>query len=254
MLSQTKLKELLEYNPKTGIFIWKVRQKQSKIIVGSVAGNKRKDGVRIKINGTGYPASDLAFLYVNGVFPEGKVYYVDGDCTNIAFDNLFFCGNELTQENLRKLLYYDESTGNLFWNVGRGRTTETGQIAGMINSEGYVRLKVNGKGYTAHRLIWFMTYGVWPDCEVDHINGDRADNRLSNLREVNRQQNQWNRKAQSGLKGASYDTKSGKWIAQLNINGGKKYLGSFDTEQVAHNAYCKAARKLHGEYFCDGTR
>jgi hypothetical protein len=92
-----------------------------------------------------------------------------------------------------------------------------------------------------------MEYGEFPQNNTDHINGIRKDNRLSNLRNATYTQNKWNSKAKRiGLKGASFNGWS--WCGQIQVGRKNKHLGSFKTEQEAHNAYCKAAGEHFGEF------
>src|SRR5690606_34614864 len=98
----------------------------------------------------------------------------------------------LTQQRLKELLYYDPETGIFTRLVGRsGPRARAGDVAGSDNGKGYIRIYVDGRPYKAHRLAWFYMHGEWPE-EIDHRNGERADNRLSNLRPVTRQQNNLN--------------------------------------------------------------
>lgn len=111
---------------------------------------------------------------------------------------------------------------------------------------------VAGRQYLAHRLIWWLHYGVWP-AYIDHVNGNRADNRIANLREATGTQNLYNRGAMSnnkcGLKGACFRAKTNLWRAQICVNGVDIHLGSgFHTAEEAHAAYCRAAVKYHGEF------
>lgn len=158
----------------------------------------------------------------------------------------------LTQQRLKELLYYDPETGIFTRLVGRsGPRARAGDVAGCDNGKGYIRIYVDGKPYKAHRLAWFYMHGEWPE-EIDHRNGERADNRLSNLRPVTRQQNNLNqsiyRSNTSGLKGVSFYKATGKWKAQIQVNGRKIGLGYYQTKEQAHQAYVAAARELHGEF------
>ena len=157
----------------------------------------------------------------------------------------------MNKQELCELFRYDDATGRLFWRrSGKGRNF--GVPAGAINSLGYAQIVISGRIYLAHRLVWLMHYGSWPAGMIDHINGDRADNRLSNLRDVTPSQNRQNlRKAQAnnraGLLGAYVGGKRYRhpWKSTISVDGRETYLGHFATKEEAHAAYVAAKRKLH---------
>lgn len=149
-----------------------------------------------------------------------------------------------TQEELLNLLAYDRKTGILVWRTSAARRVKTGAVAGSLHPQGYVMVQVQKKIYAAHRLIWKMFYGDEPDV-VDHINGNRADNRLANLRNVTRSENlQLYRKTRNdsttGLLGVTYRADCNKYQAKLRRNGKTQHLGTFTTPEEAHRAYCVA--------------
>ena len=153
----------------------------------------------------------------------------------------------LTAEQVRELLDYNPETGRFTWRIAP-RGHKAGSQAGCTDSYGYVVIRTAGAGHKAHRLAWLIAYGEWPDDQVDHINGDRSDNRIANLRSLTNQGNQQNRRTahrgiRSGLLGVS--PKRGKWRAQIKVDGKKRHLGLFDTPEAAHAAYLEAKRKLH---------
>lgn len=127
-----------------------------------------------------------------------------------------------------------------------------GSIAGSAAANGYWQLKYQGKGYRAARVAWLIVTGNWPDPQVDHINGDRRDDRFSNLRECTQQQNMQNRIVQrhsiSGLKGV-WTKPDGKYAAYISENGKLKYLGQYASAPDAKAAYDSAAKSLHGQFF-----
>jgi hypothetical protein len=156
---------------------------------------------------------------------------------------------ELTKEHLKELLSYDPETG-IFTNLTqRGKRIKIGGVAGF-KGNGYVRIEIDYKTYQAHRLTWLYTYGEFPETFLDHINEIRDDNRLVNLRLATRQENHHNistpnKNNASGLRGVCWHKFSGKWRAQIMINGRVKYLGNFDTAEQASKAYVTAKRELH---------
>lgn len=157
--------------------------------------------------------------------------------------------SELTSERLKAILAYDRGTGLFTWRVPRSGGVKAGAAAGCSDKDGYVLLTIYNRKYRAHRVAWLYEYGCWPLLEIDHIDGDRKNNRISNLREASRSENQQNMRAPKGstspLIGACWDASRGKWIAQIGINGKRHNLGRFDSMQEAHEAYLSAKEKMH---------
>jgi len=147
---------------------------------------------------------------------------------------------------------FDFSDGNLIWKKKTGPRSKIGHVAGHLRKDGYVQIKFQHKLYAAHRLIWFLIYGEWPKNEVDHIDGNKSNNRLENLRDVTKSQNQQNRlktkQNSTGFKGVFFHPKSNKWMSKITVNKKQIYLGYFHSALDAHNAYSEAAKKLHGEF------
>lgn len=155
---------------------------------------------------------------------------------------------KLTAERLRELLNYDPETGVFTWRVSRRATARPGSVAGTITPKGYRAIWI-GANYRAHRLAWLYVYGVWPTHEIDHIDGNRANNAIANLRDVTRSVNHENlRRARSdsahGFLGVS-PFKGKWWKARITVNGKWQHLGTFKTPEEAHAAYLEAKRRLH---------
>lgn len=163
----------------------------------------------------------------------------------------------MTQDEIKTLLHYNASTGLFVWTQDK-RRPKKGSIAGYLNDQGYVCIILHRKIYRAHRLAWLYAYGEWPPRTVDHINHIRHDNRLENLRlasqaEQVRHASVHAHKKSGLLKGVTpYRYGAGGFIAQIYVRGVHKYLGIFDNEQDAHEAYCDEAKKQFGEYFFAG--
>ena len=157
----------------------------------------------------------------------------------------------ITSERLRALLDYNPETGEFTWISGRRQGKRQGKRAGCADGRGYLRIEIDGRHYRGHRLAWLHVFGKWPDGDLDHANGDRADNRISNLRSATRSQNAANMRRRrintSGLKGVSFHR--GKWQARITKHGKARHLGSFPTAAHAHAAYCAAAREVHGAFW-----
>jgi|DEB19_MinimDraft_2_1074335.scaffolds.fasta_scaffold61179_1 hypothetical protein len=156
----------------------------------------------------------------------------------------------LNINRLVELLDYDKSTGIFTWKMRNGRPAPANTVAGSPHIEGYRKIKIDGVSYLAHRLAMMWIDGEMPPNLVDHINGVRDDNRISNLRKVTMAGNQQNRRgaasnSRSGVIGASYRASNGKWVSQIRINGVATHIGSFDTKAQAAEAYLSAKRKHH---------
>lgn len=162
---------------------------------------------------------------------------------------------DLTQSRLKSLLSYDPDTGLFTWvhqKVGSGRgRIEPGSIAGR-NVKGYRSIKVDQRAHYAHRLAWFYVHGVWPVDQIDHINGDKSDNRICNLRPASNSENLRNigakRNCSSGIKGVDWVEKDQRWRARIRTPQGRIDLGYFREKDQAAAAYAKAAHELHGEF------
>jgi HNH endonuclease len=161
---------------------------------------------------------------------------------------------ELTAERLRELLHYDPETGVFIRRVAVGRhgRCRAGTVAGRGVGE-YRGIGIERKTYTAHRLAWLWVTGKWPECQIDHINCDPADNRWCNLREATQSQNQANRRVRqanntSGFNGVRRYKGSKGWHARIRIEGEEKYLGCFNYIGLAMFVYNFTAWHLNGEF------
>ena len=147
---------------------------------------------------------------------------------------------QITQERLRELLSYDTETG-LFTRI----TGDARKTVGSLHHTGYITINLDGKNYMAHRLAWLYVNGNFPPEEIDHINGKSTDNRISNLREASRKQNNENRTLRSdntsGFQGVTFNKSFRKFQARIMHNKKSRHLGLFSTAEQASQAY-QAAR------------
>jgi hypothetical protein len=137
--------------------------------------------------------------------------------------------------NFNEYLQYNQETGNIIWLKDKGTKKLIGQIAGNLNNNGYIQIKFDGKLYKAHRLAWYLHHGVWPQNEIDHINGIRNDNRINNLRDVTKNENLLNQKRhrEKTVKYYYYDKNKQIWQVEKRINGKLKHFGCFDSKELA---------------------
>lgn len=156
---------------------------------------------------------------------------------------------DLTAQRLRELLHYDPETGVFIWRMQAHKSRrKIGDRAGCRGADGYVVIGVDAGYFKAHRLAWLYCHGVWPAGDIDHMNGNRSDNRLCNLRDASRSMNAQNvhgasKRSKSGLLGVRKFGK--KWRTAIMIDGRVKHLGTFESAEIAHEAYLKVKREIH---------
>lgn len=158
----------------------------------------------------------------------------------------------LTQERLLDVVHYCPDSGKFTWIMDRGGAW-AGKEAGCLSStSGYVVIRLDGVLYRAHRLAWLYVHGDLPASGIDHINRDRADNRISNLRPANQTQNLFNkvacRSSKTGVKGVSVCSQTGRYQVKITVDGRYKHIGRFDSLEEGAAAYAEAAKRYHGEF------
>lgn len=164
--------------------------------------------------------------------------------------------NDLTLDQIKELLDYDPTTGLLTWRIRAGQPMFNARCAGhnvtCRHTQGYLRIGLHYKRYLVHRIVWLLMTGTWPKHQIDHINGNKKDNRWCNLREATYSQNGCNRgkprNNTSGLKGVSWHKGQQKWRADISVNGQQQWLGTYTCPAAAHLAYQLATLQLHGNY------
>ena len=156
---------------------------------------------------------------------------------------------DTSPEDLRLIYSYDETTGEFRLIKGRGGR-RAGTIAGWVNA-GVRFISVDNQMRLAARVAWAHYYGEWPKTLIDHIDGDRLNNAIANLRLATFQQNMWNRaarKSSSGRKGVCWDKQKNLWVAQITQNRKHIFIGRFKTVEEASDAYEKVATELRGAW------
>jgi hypothetical protein len=159
----------------------------------------------------------------------------------------------VTQERLKELFDYQD--GNLVWKVKKAQCVKIGSVAGWANrdvhGQQYMNVELDGKAYKLHRLVFMYHHGYFPK-RVDHINGDRFNNRVENLREVTASQNAQNGKFRisntSGYKNVSFEKRNEKWRVMLRVNGVNKSFGYYKDIELAGLVAAEARDKFCGQF------
>lgn len=155
---------------------------------------------------------------------------------------------EPSPDRLRKLLTYNPVTGQ-FTRL-KALNGQCYDRVGSTTSHGYIEIGVDRQRHYAHRIAWAMHFGEWPSTYIDHINGDKADNRISNLRLASNSENMANAPARKTSKTGVRGVHRGRtgWSAQLTVNGKARHLGTFNTIEEAQEAYSSAAKAAFGGF------
>lgn len=153
----------------------------------------------------------------------------------------------MNPDTLREIVSYDPDTGRFTYKKANQRR-RVGDPVGTLRSDGYWEVTIRNKRYRLHRLAWLLLHGSLPTKHIDHINGDRADNRACNLREASYSENQQNLKRPTvrnkcGYLGVSFHR--GRFVAQIKTNGKNVYIGRYKTAEEAHRAYIAEKIKVH---------
>lgn len=216
-MTQDDIKELWEYVPSTDSFIWKKGSKFRKM------GSEVSTNPRVSIHSKEYRYDRLKELYLYGTYGNSQVSTL------------------VTWEELVTVLTYNSDTGEFFWKENRGPKTRIGGLAGSIENTGYISIRIGRTSYLAHRLAWFYCFQEWPTKNIDHIDRNKQNNSIDNLRELDQVWNSRNRAKNSnnssGYTGVYYSTEKKKWVAEIIVNKIKHRLGYFDTAELAGTAY-----------------
>lgn len=161
-----------------------------------------------------------------------------------------------TADQVRAAINYDPETGAFTWRdrpelTNRWRARYPGTKAGTV-VRGYTIIRIEKKHFRAARLAWVYMYGEWPNGLVDHINMNRSDDRIANLRLATKAQNSANSPARStntsGFKGVTWNKRRSKWQAQICVDYKHVHLGLYDAKEQAAAAYAAAANYHQGEF------
>lgn len=261
-----EFERLLRYDAASGEFVWLVSPGGRLVKAGDKAGTRSGDHVMITISGNQYPAGRLAVLFMTGKWPSHAVTHADGNSLNNAWSNLRdLPTSQLPRlppkserpvpsiERLREAFRYDPDTGELFWLINRRGQAHVGDIAGRQDALGYWSTTLDQKRLMVHRVAWALSYGSWPDDDIDHIDGNPSNNRLANLRAGTRSQNMQNRKGPQVNNSSGYlgvmkiagRNLTKPWKAVVRVGRQAVWSERFATAEEAHASYLEAKRRLH---------
>lgn len=251
-----RLREVLNYDCVTGVFTRRVAYRGEP--VGTVVAQQRARGyVAVSADGHRIFGQIAAWAHHTGAWPTGRITMVNLDRADHRIENLVELFKSdgvsiVSHERLLELLSYNPDTGEFVWRKYKGSHAGAGDIAGASAIKGrYSSIAIDQRPYLAHRLAWFYAYGVWPEFEIDHKDGDGKNNCLSNLRDVPHVINMQNIRVAKKmsrsceLMGVSMAATPGKFTAGLTAFGKHIHVGTFETEEAAHLAYLQAKRLHH---------
>jgi len=157
----------------------------------------------------------------------------------------------ISQSELQKLFKYNKETGDFIRKVKTAIATSVGEKAGYKNKQGYVQMRIQGKTYQAHALAWLYMFGEIPTL-IDHIDGNRSNNAITNLRIADRSINGFNREKKSEsssvFKGVLWSKRLQKWFVQIKVDGKQKYCGSYSSIEEAIRVAKEMRRQYHAEF------
>lgn len=251
----SEVRRIFSYDAETGRLVRKIGGRGG-AKVGDLAGSTDHRGYRRTwFKGRNELTHRMVWAWHYDESPTFNVTHINGDNSDDRIENLARA-SELTkarrvvvsQSELRRLFGYDPGTGQFVRLVTTSHNAKAGQVAGNLRPDGYIGINVGGRIHLAHRLAWLYMYGDWPQGEVDHINRNRSDNRIENLRDAPRSLNITNTAGRGvdGLKGVSRIGE--RFFSRIRLaDGTTKHLGTYDSPSEAHREYVKAHIERYGE-------
>ena len=249
--SKSELRKLFAANSTNDMLVWKATRCSS-CVKGRTVTSKT-----VTIDGIKYSTARLVYSFYRKDPGDDELVYLDGNRGNIAVGNLELSHNiervpsKVTCSYLRKIFNYDKNTGILTWKEQPvfGRTTvKLGEVVGYHNARGYLEIRLCNKTHRSHRIIWLMVYKKWPTHVIDHINGIKDDNRISNLRDVPQEHNVQNGTYKSATGTTGVTKRGSKYEARISVDNKCIYLGSSTVKSEAIKMAVDARKKYHKGY------
>lgn len=141
-------------------------------------------------------------------------------------------------DDIRDYLHYDPDSGKLYWIKPKSNVNKVGDLAGNKVKSGYLALMYNGQTHYCHRIAWYLYHDEWPEKHLDHIDRDKTNNKITNLREVSHRRNCHNKEVFNG--GVYFSSQKNKWHSQIRLGKIKKHLGFYSDKSIAQKAYQEA--------------
>lgn len=254
MRREDKLKRLIDhlrYDKREGKFYWETSLPRR--VRGTLAGTVSKEGFMfISWEGTKFSYKHIVWFIHMGKLVEQYegVLLTKGDKLDTRYSQLHLHTFEgrWGEERIKDTYRYHPETGKITLKKPiHGPMGEVGAVVGYKSNTGYMDMKIGSYSYRQHRVAWLLMTGKWPDHQIDHINGERDDNRWENLRDVTQVINSQNRRGSKGETKHFGVSKSncGGYRARINVKGKTIHLGIYSTPQEAHLNYLKAKREHH---------
>lgn len=259
--TQARLHELFNYDPETGVFVRKsgVQRGPTDRKYGRAgAGRVSELGyVLLMVDDVNYIAGQVVWAYVHGEWPKARIKYIDGNKLNNRIGNIRVQDRDrdevkatpLTQDRLKELLAYDPENGWFTWRINNS-VAKPGERAGGMHGLGYRMIGLEYKKYLEHTLAFFYMTGEWPKILIDHINGNKADNRWANLREATSSQNGHNKgvhpRSSTGYPGVTLH--GSKYRSSITINNKETVLSWVKTIAEARVARLLGEKHLLGHF------
>lgn len=252
-ITKELLEDLFIYDKEKGELFWR-NDHTGKIKTGRKAGCKIHSGFVVRVRGKLLRLSKMIWCLETGIYPNRTIKTRDGNVHNTVFENLYIADNP-PRKRVQRTVTFEDVKGAFKYNPEDGVFSfieEERNSRIRLTVEGYVSCSFMGSSHFVHRLIWLYMTGAYPKKMIDHIDGNRSNNKWDNLREADSHQNGCNcvitKSNATGYKNVMRDKNSGLYKSHIMVHGKQHHLGYFDNPVDAYEAFVKASKDLHGEF------